>query len=144
MFRTFANKFYFRLNMEKRTKLFNIIKAILTRIVVIVHMILLYLSFFWQTDKILVCAWMLIGIMFICVECIYTIFMRQGQDFKWGSPMIFIYIVTAYLPCLVSYHVHDFNNKQLTCETVAFESPSGSSYNVSFFAFFNNFQSNSI
>jgi hypothetical protein len=106
------------LDTKSRTKYFNISKAILTRIVVITHIVFLYLSFFWQTDEVLLCTWMLIGIVFICIECVYTIAVRQGQDFKWGSPMIFIYIITAYLPCLISFHIIDFEEKLDSCETM--------------------------
>lgn len=52
---------------------------------------------------------MIVGIVLICIEGVYTIIKRQGADWKWGSPLLFIYIVTAYLPCLIYSNVGEFS-----------------------------------
>ena len=122
-----------------KKKFTNILKAVLTRLVVIGHFLLLYWSFFLYTDEVIISAWMLIGGMLICLEGLYTILMRQGQDWKWyvlnlgfnkfwnfknhfdlnlnlrGSPMIFIYIITAFLPSLIYFHINDFNKDAYEC-----------------------------
>ena len=103
--------------MQKKRQIYlNIAKAILLRLIIITHIIFLYLAFFWNTDRILCSIWMLVGTILICIECIYTIWTRFGQDFKWVSPMMLIYIISAYLPCFVIYHINDYDKHISTCD----------------------------
>lgn len=76
----------------KNFKLINILTAILTRTIVIAHMVLIYLSFLTSESKsFYLSIFMLIGIIFIVIEGLYTILQRSGQDWKWYSKNIFLF-----------------------------------------------------
>ncbi len=67
-----------------RSKSGNIIKAICIRIGVITHIVFLYLSFIWNDSELaLLALFMFVGMVLICIEGLYTIVRRNGQDWKW-------------------------------------------------------------
>ena len=77
----------------------SISKAIFSRLLVITHIIFLYLSFFLtNNDKNnLFSLLMIVGIVLICIEGVYTIIKRQGQDWKWGSAIASSSLATEWL-----------------------------------------------
>ncbi|CAF0733683.1 unnamed protein product [Brachionus calyciflorus] len=48
-------------------------------------------------------------------EGLYTIFIRDGQEWKWGSPLLFIYMVFAYIPCMIYSNLTEFKSVPESC-----------------------------
>jgi hypothetical protein len=67
-----------------RSRSGNILKAVIIRIGVITHIVFLYLSFIWNDQLIAILGlFLFIGMVFICLEGLYTVVRRNGQDWKW-------------------------------------------------------------
>lgn len=69
---------------KSRFKFINIVKAILTRILIMVHIVFLYLSFIWKIENFgILFMSICVGSTLIFLEGLYTILIRCGHEWKW-------------------------------------------------------------